>query len=221
MSTATDLASTLVSPPLAAYRRRKLRQERQDIALARRTFFMLARGEVTPQQLTTAEAELVARYFDGYDRNFKDPMVGEELAIAQAIMARINSGQARPELLNAAQRAVMSRYEELVLGGRTPAQMRDRADDDAGLADRVEDGDSLRGLGQGATDAENVAETQTSSNVAMLGQVIMIAGAGSSAYHGYKRNRSIGWAIWWGFMGALFPIFTVPIAIAQGFGKRA
>jgi len=39
------------------------------------------------------------------------------------------------------------------------------------------------------------------------------------AYHGYKRNQSIGWALWWGFAGsAFFPIAPV-IAFAQGFGK--
>jgi hypothetical protein len=46
---------------------------------------------------------------------------------------------------------------------------------------------------------------------------------GASAYHGYKRNEPggspIGWALWWGFWGALVPIITVPIALAQGFAE--
>ena len=42
----------------------------------------------------------------------------------------------------------------------------------------------------------------------------------ASAYHGYRRNNSLGWALWWGFMGSLFPIFTPVIAVAQGYGKR-
>lgn len=46
------------------------------------------------------------------------------------------------------------------------------------------------------------------------------AGAGLGAYHGYKRNESIGWALWWGFWGGLVPVFTVPVAFAQGFGKK-
>lgn len=41
----------------------------------------------------------------------------------------------------------------------------------------------------------------------------------ASAYHGYKRNDSIGWALGWGFLGAMFPVITPTIAIAQGFGK--
>ena len=37
------------------------------------------------------------------------------------------------------------------------------------------------------------------------------------AYHGYKRNSSIGWALWWGLVGSI-PITPV-IALAQGFSK--
>jgi hypothetical protein len=43
--------------------------------------------------------------------------------------------------------------------------------------------------------------------------------AGAMVYHGYKRNGSIGWAIGWGLLGLIFPIFTVPVALAQGFAK--
>ncbi len=46
------------------------------------------------------------------------------------------------------------------------------------------------------------------------------AGTGASAYHGYKRNESVGWGIWWAICGAVLPVVTVPIALAQGFGKR-
>lgn len=51
--------------------------------------------------------------------------------------------------------------------------------------------------------------------------IIEVASIAASAYHGYKRNNSTGWAIWWGLMGGLFPIITPAIAVAQGFGKRA
>ena len=50
---------------------------------------------------------------------------------------------------------------------------------------------------------------------AVAGTISMAA----SAYHGYKRNDSVGWAIGWGLLGALFPIITPTIAIAQGFAK--
>ncbi len=49
----------------------------------------------------------------------------------------------------------------------------------------------------------------------VLGTISMAA----SAYHGYKRNDSIGWAIWWGLMGSLFPVLTPVIGVAQGFAK--
>lgn len=51
--------------------------------------------------------------------------------------------------------------------------------------------------------------------------VASIAGTGMGAYHGYKRNNSVGWAIGWGLLGGLFPIIVIPLAFAQGFGKRA
>lgn len=47
----------------------------------------------------------------------------------------------------------------------------------------------------------------------------MVSGA-ACTYHGYKRNESIGWALWWSFAGALFPLFTPIVAVAQGFGER-
>jgi hypothetical protein len=48
---------------------------------------------------------------------------------------------------------------------------------------------------------------------------------GASAYHGYKRNEPggnpVAWALWWGFWGALLPIITIPVALAQGFAEPA
>jgi hypothetical protein len=60
---------------------------------------------------------------------------------------------------------------------------------------------------------------QTSSEVVLgvLGTVSMAA----LAYHGYKRNNSIGWAVAWALLGGAVPIISLPIAIAQGFGKPA
>jgi hypothetical protein len=51
--------------------------------------------------------------------------------------------------------------------------------------------------------------------------LIVAASVGVSAYHGYKRNKSTGWAVWWGLMGLVFPVITPAVAIAQGYGKRA
>lgn len=40
------------------------------------------------------------------------------------------------------------------------------------------------------------------------------------AYHGYKRTGSVGWAFGWSIFGALMAPLAVPVALAQGFGKR-
>lgn len=45
-------------------------------------------------------------------------------------------------------------------------------------------------------------------------------GAGLGAYHGYKRTNSLGWALGWAALGALFPVVTTAVALAQGFGKK-
>jgi hypothetical protein len=251
----TDIALTLVSPPLAAARRRKLTAERRAISQARLAFYAFARGET----LMRGEQELLAQYFDDYGSNRKDPVIGEELRIAQDLTARLRSGSLQRESLNPAQRAIIERYEDLVLDRQrrddgdapddgdafTPAQMqtiemvRQRlafqtanpqsssspiTQEDYALFQRwvaTQGGGTVQGLrGLGQTPAEEVANAQTDSNYAMLGWAVTVGGAAGGAYHGYKRNRSIGWAVWWGLMGALFPIFTIPIAIAQGFGKR-
>jgi hypothetical protein len=49
---------------------------------------------------------------------------------------------------------------------------------------------------------------------------LSVAGAALGGYHGYKRNNSVGWALGWSLLGSLFPIIVLPIAFAQGFGKR-
>lgn len=49
---------------------------------------------------------------------------------------------------------------------------------------------------------------------------VSVASCALGAYHGYKRNSSVGWALWWGAMGSIFPVITPAIALAQGFGKR-
>lgn len=45
------------------------------------------------------------------------------------------------------------------------------------------------------------------------------AAVGLAIYHGYRRNHSIGWALVWGLLGSAFPLVTVPVALAQGFGQ--
>lgn len=51
-------------------------------------------------------------------------------------------------------------------------------------------------------------------------KVMRVVGGAVGAYHGYKRNNSVGWALVWGALGSLFPIPTAAIGVAQGLGKR-
>ena len=47
-----------------------------------------------------------------------------------------------------------------------------------------------------------------------------VAGTAIGAYHGYKRNDSVGWAIAWAVLGGMFPIIVIPVAFAQGIDSR-
>lgn len=49
---------------------------------------------------------------------------------------------------------------------------------------------------------------------------VSTASAIALTYHGYKRTGSIVWALIYGLAGKVFPIESVPIAIAQGFGQK-
>ena len=42
-----------------------------------------------------------------------------------------------------------------------------------------------------------------------------------SAYHGYRRNNSVGWGVAWFLLGSMFPVIVPVIAVAQGYGKPA
>lgn len=57
------------------------------------------------------------------------------------------------------------------------------------------------------------------TNAAVALSLLSTASAAASAFHGYKRNRSVGWAVWWGLMGGMFPVITPTIAVAQGYAK--
>ncbi len=48
---------------------------------------------------------------------------------------------------------------------------------------------------------------------------LAVASAAVSGFHGYRRNKSVGWGIAWFFLGGLFPVIVPTIAVAEGFGK--
>jgi len=83
-------------------------------------------------------------------------------------------------------------------------------------------GASPDGLGAPAFGADQIVESAPNPAVRTLKFVwafASIAGTAVGAYHGYKRNDSVGWAIVWAFLGGLAPIIVIPVAVAQGFPK--
>ena len=69
--------------------------------------------------------------------------------------------------------------------------------------------------------ADGLGNTTATSALAIAWWTLGTAGIAAGAYHGYKRNNSIGWAIAWALLGGMFPFVTIPVSFAQGFGKRA
>lgn len=69
--------------------------------------------------------------------------------------------------------------------------------------------------------ATQSALSQLSPTVRWTLVVIGLTAGAISAYHGYKRNNSLGWGVWWYLMGTWFPFITLPVAFAQGYGRRA
>lgn len=71
----------------------------------------------------------------------------------------------------------------------------------------------LRALGE-ATEEGRVSPTALA-----VFSLLSLAGATTGAYHGYKRNNSLGWAVAWFFLGGWFPLLSIPVSLAQGYAK--
>lgn len=56
-------------------------------------------------------------------------------------------------------------------------------------------------------------------NISPVWALLSTVSGAASGYHGYKRNKSVGWAVGWFLLGSIFPVITPTIALAQGFGK--
>jgi hypothetical protein len=73
----------------------------------------------------------------------------------------------------------------------------------------------LVGFNQAVTDSDVRA---ASFGIAAAVTVLGVVGA---AYHGYRRNDSMGWAAAWATWGLFFPVPTLAYAAGQGFAKPA
>jgi hypothetical protein len=58
------------------------------------------------------------------------------------------------------------------------------------------------------------------SALAITLYALHVAGTAAGAYHGYKRTESVGWAVGWALLGGFVPYIVIPVAFAQGFGKK-
>ena len=79
---------------------------------------------------------------------------------------------------------------------------------------------AIEGLA-GSTGTGLGSSVGVTSTLALVHWGLALIGSTTGAYHGYKRNDSVGWGIGWYFLGAMFPEITIPVSLAQGFGKRA
>ncbi len=69
---------------------------------------------------------------------------------------------------------------------------------------------------------DDVPQKQTSLSVSSVvsSPAVKTASAILLTYHGYRRTGSILWALLYGLAGRTVPVVAVPIAAAQGLGKR-
>jgi hypothetical protein len=68
--------------------------------------------------------------------------------------------------------------------------------------------------GLGHTAYHHVGDT--SSSAVSLART---AAVGAAAFHGYRRNKSVLWAVIWAVLAGVSPLVTTGVAVAQGFGK--
>ena len=101
----------------------------------------------------------------------------------------------------------------------TFANITDNFDGFSGSPDGL--GMTVRTLGDDLATPQAVSTVSPTRNLMMAAYAVAsLAGTAVGAYHGYKRNDSVGWAIGWALLGGLFPVIVIPVAYAQGIGKR-
>jgi len=74
--------------------------------------------------------------------------------------------------------------------------------------------------GIGLADDTTAATATPSLTDALDSDTVKTASAVALTYHGYRRTGSLIWALLYGAAGRFVPKVAVPVAIAQGFGKK-
>lgn len=70
------------------------------------------------------------------------------------------------------------------------------------------------------TAIDKAADKGFSLTTAIESPGIKLAAGAAATYHGYCRTGSIVWALVYGLLGKWKPQIVIPVAVAQGFGKR-
>lgn len=68
--------------------------------------------------------------------------------------------------------------------------------------------------------ADDAATTPQTLDTFVHSDTVKTASALALTYHGYKRTGSLLWALLYGAAGRFIPTVAVPVAVAQGFGKK-
>ena len=74
-------------------------------------------------------------------------------------------------------------------------------------------------LGDGEAPAPAPATHRTFDDI-VHSPTVKTVSAIALTFHGYRRTRSLIWALVYGLAGRTVPVAAVPIALAQGFGER-
>jgi hypothetical protein len=77
-----------------------------------------------------------------------------------------------------------------------------------------------RGIGRTGKGLGALGDTSAGSAAGIAWGVLGLAGLGLGLYHGWHRTHKTGWTVGWGVAGALVPVFTIPLILIQGVGKK-
>jgi hypothetical protein len=134
--------------------------------------------------------------------------------------ARNNQAPGSPDFYNRESLTAQTPMQSGLPAGVTPLGHAGRSAQRKARTNRVLNGlgDTGRKIGRAGSGVGALGDAN--STLSLVYGAASIAGTGLGAYHGYKRNNSVGWAIGWGLLGGIFPVIVIPLAFAQGVGKR-